>query len=71
MLVFCAYWEGTVRENPNEFDRYVSEVHLPLVAKYPNLQKLLYLKGETRGGVTPRFWFGYAKKQISSRTYQG
>ena len=30
MLVFCAYWEGTVRENPNEFDRYVSEVHLPL-----------------------------------------
>ncbi len=56
MLAFCAYWEGKVRENPNEFDRYVSEVHLPLVAKYPNLRKLLYLKGETKGGLTPKYY---------------
>jgi len=56
MLAFCAYWEGKVRENPNQFDRYVSEVHLPLVAKYPNLRKLLYLKGETKGGLTPKYY---------------
>ena len=56
MLVFCAYWEGKVRENPIKFDLYVKEVHLPLVAKYPNLRKLVYLKGVSKGEVTPKYY---------------
>ncbi len=46
MLAFCAYYEGKVIGSEEEFDRYVNEVHLPLVAKYPNLLQLRFLKGE-------------------------
>ena len=59
MLAFCAYWEGKVRGNPDAFDRYVSQVHLPLVAKYPNLRKLRYLKGEPKDGVTPKYFLSF------------
>lgn len=45
MLAFCAYYEGKVKGSEEEFDRYVREVHLPLVAKYPKLQQLRFLKG--------------------------
>ena len=56
MLAFCAYWEGKVRGDENEFDRYISEVHLPLVARYPNLRKLLFLKGQPKDGVDPKYY---------------
>lgn len=46
MLAFCAYYEGKVKGSEEEFDRYIREVHMPLVAKYPNLLQLRYLKGE-------------------------
>ena len=46
MLAFCAYYEGKVIGSEEEFDRYIREVHMPLVAKYPNLLQLRYLKGE-------------------------
>lgn len=45
MLAFCAYYEGKVKGSEEEFDRYIREVHMPLVAKYPNLLQLRYLKG--------------------------
>ncbi len=59
MLAFCAYWEGEVRDNPDEFDRYVRQVHLPLVAKYPNLRKLRYLKGQPKDGVAPKYLLSF------------
>lgn len=59
MLSFCAYWEGKVKGDSEEFERYINEVHLPLVAKYPNLRKLRYLKGETRDGVAPKYHLSF------------
>lgn len=59
MLSFCAYWEGKVRGNPEEFERYINEVHLPLVAKYPNLRKLQYLKGQIKDGVSPKYHLSF------------
>ena len=45
MLALCAYYEGTVPENQEAFDQYIESVHLPLVASYPRLRALRYLKG--------------------------
>ena len=59
MLALCAYYEGTVPQNPQAFDEYVETVHLPLVAKYPGLRALRYLKGEPRDGVTPKYYLSF------------
>ncbi|MCP4980014.1 MAG: EthD family reductase [Gammaproteobacteria bacterium] len=59
MLALCAYYEGTVPLNPQAFDEYVETVHLPLVAKYPRLRALRYLKGEPRGGVAPKYYLSF------------
>ncbi len=59
MLAFCAYWEGRVRGNSDEFDRHIREVHLPLVAKYPNLKRLRYLKGEPKDGVPAKYFLSF------------
>lgn len=59
MLALCAYYEGTVPENPQAFDHYVETVHLPLVAKYPRLRALRYLKGEPRDGVAPKYYLSF------------
>lgn len=45
MLGFCAYYEGQPNVSAEEFDKYIREIHMPLVAKYPNLVKLNYLQG--------------------------
>ncbi len=59
MLALCAYYEGTVPQNPQAFDDYVETVHLPLVAKYPRLRALRYLKGEPRDGVAPKYYLSF------------
>jgi uncharacterized protein (TIGR02118 family) len=59
MLVRCAYYVGTVRpEDQERFDRYVREVHLPDVAKWPRLRRLRLLKnnGEPYLGEAPRYY---------------
>jgi len=59
MLAFCAYYEGTSKCTEEEFDAYVRDVHLPLVAKYPNLQQLRFLKGQPRGEQAPMFYLSF------------
>ncbi len=59
MLALCANYEGNVPENPEEFDRYIETVHLPLVAKYPRLRALRYMKGAVRDGVTPKYYLSF------------
>ena len=38
---------------------YVQKVHLPLVARYPKLQQLRFLKGISRDGQTPKFYLSF------------
>jgi uncharacterized protein (TIGR02118 family) len=59
MLALCAYYEGTVPENRQAFDQYIEDVHLPLVARYPRLRALRYLKGAPRDGVEPRYYLSF------------
>ena len=59
MLALCAYYEGTVPENQQAFDQHVESVHLPLVASYPRLRALRYLKGVPRDGVTPKYYLSF------------
>lgn len=59
MLAFCAYYEGTVKGSEAEFDAYIQEVHLPLVAKYPKLQQLRFLKGLVRDGQAPKYYLSF------------
>ncbi len=59
MLALCAYYEGTVPENQQAFDQYIEDVHLPLVAKYPRLRALRYLKGVPRDGVAPKYYLSF------------
>jgi len=59
MLALCANYEGTVPENPAAFDHYIETVHLPLVAEYPRLRALRYLKGVARDGVAPKYYLSF------------
>jgi uncharacterized protein (TIGR02118 family) len=59
MLVLCANYEGTVPENQEAFDQYIETVHLPLVAMYPRLRALRYLKGEPRDGIAPKYYLSF------------
>lgn len=59
MLALCAYYEGTVVRDKERFDNHVENVHLPLVAKYPKLKALRYLKGVPRDGEAPRFYLAF------------
>ena len=59
MLALCANYEGTVPENQEAFDQYIETVHLPLVARYPHLRALRYLKGVARDGVQPKYYLSF------------
>lgn len=59
MLALCANYEGTVPENQQAFDLYIETIHLPLVARYPRLRALRYLKGVPRDGVAPRYYLSF------------
>ncbi len=59
MIALCAYYEGTVPNDAEKFDRYIEEVHMPLVAKYPRLRQLRYLKGTPRDGVSPKYYLSF------------
>jgi uncharacterized protein (TIGR02118 family) len=59
MFVRCAYYVGTVRpEDQPQFDRYVREVHMPMVANWPRLKALRLLKNDGKPylGETPRYY---------------
>ncbi len=59
MLALCAYYEGSVRGDSAAFDHHIETVHLPLVARYPRLRALRYLKGVPRDGVTPKYYLSF------------
>ncbi len=59
MLAFCAYYEGIPKCSEAEFDTYIMEIHMPLVAKYPNLQQLRFLKAQPRIGEAPDFYLSF------------
>lgn len=59
MLALCAYYEGRVPHNAEAFDHYVETVHLPLVARYPRLRELRYLKGVPRDGVAAKYYLSF------------
>ncbi len=59
MLALCANYEGSVPEDPEAFDHYVETVHLPLVAMYPRLRALRYMKGVARDGVAPKYYLSF------------
>jgi uncharacterized protein (TIGR02118 family) len=59
MLAFCAYYEGNVKGSEAEFDAYIQNTHLPLVAKYPRLQQLRFLKGVARDGNPAKFYLSF------------
>jgi uncharacterized protein (TIGR02118 family) len=59
IFVRCAYYVGTVRpEDQVVFDRYVRDVHMPMVAKWPRLKGLRLLKnnGQPYLGEAPRYY---------------
>jgi uncharacterized protein (TIGR02118 family) len=45
--------------DPEAFDHYVETVHLPLVARYPRLRALRYMKGVARDGVAPKYYLSF------------
>jgi uncharacterized protein (TIGR02118 family) len=59
MLALCANYEGTVPGDQEAFDHYIETVHLPLVAKYPRLRALRYLKGVPRDGIAPKYYLSF------------
>ena len=60
MLKLCAYYEGDVDEaDRDRFDAYVKDVHMPLVARYPGLKSLRYLKGVAWNGVAPDYYHAF------------
>lgn len=59
MLVLCANYEGTVPGNQEAFDQYIETIHLPLVASYPRLRALRYLKGVPRDGIAPKYYLSF------------
>ncbi len=59
MIALCAYWQGTVKDDPEDFERHIKEVHMPLVAAYPRLRALRYLKGAPRDGVEPKYYLSF------------
>lgn len=57
MIVRCAYYDGTVApEDRTRFDRHVENVHLPLVAKFPKIHMLRFLRGQPYLGEGPKFY---------------
>lgn len=60
MLVLCAYYEGDVPEEKRQaFDAHVENIHLPLVAQYPGLKTLRYLKGTPWNGSRPAYYLAF------------
>ena len=62
MLVRCASYGGTVApEDKERFDRHVQQVHLPMVAAWPRLRGLRWLRllrndGQAYEGEAPRYY---------------
>ncbi len=60
MLVLCAYYEGDVPvDDRQRFDNHVENTHLPLVAKYPGLKTLRYLKGAPWNDKAPDYYLAF------------
>jgi len=69
MMALCAYYEGTPAD-PAAFDRHVEDVHLPLVARYPRLRALRYIKGMPRDGVAPKYYLSFELFFDSAEDFQ-
>lgn len=60
MFVLCAHYLGTVaEENRQFFDDHVENTHLPMVAKYPGLVSLRYLKGVHWNNAEPPYYLTF------------
>ncbi len=60
MFVLCAHYLGTVPdENRQAFEKHVEQTHLPLVAKYPGLISLRYLKGVHWNDAEPPYFLTF------------
>lgn len=62
MFVRCAYYLGTVKpENRERFDRYIREVHMPMVADWPHLRDLKLLKSDGRPFIAeaPKYYHAF------------
>jgi len=75
MFVLCAHYLGSVPEDKRAaFDRHIEETHLPMVAKYPGLVSLRYLKGVRWNDAVPpyllTFELGFATREDLGRALQ-
>ena len=60
MFVLCAHYLGTVTDKHRQaFDAHVEETHLPMVAKYPGLTSLRYLKGVRWNDAEPPYYLTF------------
>lgn len=60
MFVLCAHYHGTVAEkNRAAFDAHVKNNHLPMVAKYPGMVSLRYLKGVHWNDAEPPYYLTF------------
>lgn len=60
MFVLCAHYLGTVSpENRGAFDAHVETTHLPMVAQYPGLVSLRYLKGVSWNEAEPPYYLTF------------
>ncbi|WP_137391550.1 EthD family reductase [Rhodoligotrophos defluvii] len=57
----CALYMGTVPEQRERFETYVSDVHLPMVAEWPRLKDLKLLKSDGTPFLTepPRYFHAF------------
>ncbi|MBT4889259.1 MAG: EthD family reductase [Rhodospirillales bacterium] len=60
MFVLCAHYLGTISdENRKAFDAHVEKTHMPMVAKYPGLVSLRYLKGVQWNDAEPPYYLTF------------
>jgi len=60
MFVLCAHYLGTVpEENRQAFEEHVEKIHMPMVAKYPGLVSLRYLKGVHWNDAAPPYFLTF------------
>ncbi len=56
MFVLCAHYLGSVPDDKRTaFDEHIENIHMPLVAKYPGLVSLRYLKGVRWNDAEPPY----------------
>jgi uncharacterized protein (TIGR02118 family) len=60
MFVLCAHYLGTVPEDKRQaFVDHVENTHMPMVAKYPGMVSLRYLKGVPWNDAEPPYFLTF------------